>query len=100
MKTTISLYDFRREFEQCRPNNFSYEALGLLFAYFEELEEGMGEEIDFDVIAICCDYSEDTVANIARDYSIDLNDADPEADDYEDQCLSLIHISEPTRQIH
>lgn len=90
MKTTISLYDFRREFEQCRPNNFSYEALGLLFAYFEELEESMGEEIDFDVIAICCDYSEDTVANIARDYSIDLNDADPEDEDYEDQCRQIV----------
>ena len=90
MKTTISLYDFRREFEQCRPNNFSYEALGLLFAYFEELEESMGEEIDFDVIAICCDYSEDTVANIARDYSIDLNDADPEDDNYADQCRQIV----------
>lgn len=90
MKTTVSLYDFRREFEQCRPNNFSYEALGLLFAYFEELEEGMGEEIDFDVIAICCDYSEDTVADIARNYSIDLNDADPEDLDYDQACIDIV----------
>jgi hypothetical protein len=90
MKTTISFYDFRREFEQCRPDNFSPEGLAVLFAYFEELEEGMGEELEFDVIAICCDYSEDTVEGIARNYSIDLNDADPEADDYEDQCRQIV----------
>jgi len=90
MKTTVSLYDFRREFEQCRPNNFSYEALGLLFAYFEEPEEGMGQEIELDVIAICCEYAEDTVADIARNYSIDLSDLDPEDDDYEEQCTEAV----------
>lgn len=90
MKTTISFYDFRREFEQCRPDNFSAEGLAVLFAYFEELEESMGEEIELDVIAICCDYSEDTVEGIARNYSIDMNDADPEADDYEEQCRQIV----------
>jgi len=90
MKTTISFYDFRREFEQCRSDNFSAEGLAVLFAYFEELEESMGEEIELDVIAICCDYSEDTVEGIARNYSIDLNDADPEADDYEEQCRQIV----------
>jgi len=74
MKTTVSFYDFRREFEQCRPDNFSYEGLAALFSYFEEVEESTGEEIELDVIAICCDYSEDTVEGIAENYSIDLSD--------------------------
>ena len=101
MKTTISLYDFRREFEQCRPNNFSYEALWLLFAYFEELEESTGEEIDFDVIAICCEYSEDTAEEIARNYSIDLSDLDPEDDDYEEQCTEAVrdYLNENTQLV-
>jgi hypothetical protein len=91
MKTTVSRYDFERAFVDAnRRDNFSYEALGLLFAYFEELEEGMGEEIELDVIAICCDYAEDTVEGIARNYGIDLNDADPEADDYDDQCRQIV----------
>jgi hypothetical protein len=91
MKTTISRYDFERAFiDADRKENFSYEALGLLFDYFEDYEENTGEEIVFDVIAICCDYSEDSVADIARNYSIDLNDADPEADDYEDQCRQIV----------
>ena len=91
MKTTISRYDFERAFVDAnRKENFSYEALGLLFDYFESYEEETGQEIELDVIAICCEYSEDTVADIARNYSIDLNDADPEADDYEDQCRQIV----------
>jgi len=91
MKTTVSRYDFERAFVDAdRKENFSYEALGLLFAYFEEYEESTGEEIELDVIAICCDYTEDTYEGIARNYSIDLNDANPEAIDYEDQCRQLV----------
>lgn len=91
MKTTVSRYDFERAFVDAdRKENFSYEGLGLLFAYFEDLEESTGEEIELDVIAICCEYSEDTVSEIARNYSIDLNGADPEDEDYEDQCRQIV----------
>jgi hypothetical protein len=71
MKTTVSIDNFRRAFEM-RPDNFSYEGLAVLFDYFEELEESMGEEIELDVIAICCDYTEDNFSDIASNYSIDL----------------------------
>ena len=91
MKTTVSRYDFERAFVDAnRKENFSYEGLGLLFAYFEDLEESTGEEIELDVIAICCEYAEDTVSDIARNYSIDLNGADLEDEDYEDQCRQLV----------
>jgi hypothetical protein len=58
MKQTVHLEDFRRGFQQTRPNQFSYEALEALFNYFGQLEQDMAEELDFDVIAICCDYME------------------------------------------
>lgn len=91
MKTTVSYYDFERAFVDAnRKEQFSYEGLGLLFAYFEDLEESTGEEIELDVIAICCEYAEDTVSDIARNYSIDLNGADLEDEDYEDQCRQLV----------
>ena len=76
MIKTLNEYDFRRAFETLRPENFSYEGLGILFNYFEELEEGIGEPIELDVIAICCDYSEETVEEIAKNYSIDLSDCE------------------------
>jgi hypothetical protein len=77
MKTTVSRYDFERAFVDAdRKENFSYEGLGLLFDYLEELEEETDQEIELDVIALCCEYSEDTVEDIARNYSIDLSECD------------------------
>jgi hypothetical protein len=76
MKTTVSVYDFHRAFEECRPTNFSYEGLTVLFDYFEELEGSSGEEFELDVIAICCDYSEDNAQRIADSYNINLSDCE------------------------
>ena len=39
-------------------DNFSIKGLKALFNYFEEYEEDTGEKIQFDKIAICCEYSE------------------------------------------
>jgi len=41
-----------------RGNQFSYDALEVLFDYYEQLEEDIGEPIEFDVIAICCEWTE------------------------------------------
>ena len=91
MKTTVSLYDFREAFRTMgRAEQFSYEGLEVLFDYLEQYEEDTGEELELDVVALCCDFCEDTVAEIARNYSIDLNDADPEDDDYEEQCENIV----------
>jgi hypothetical protein len=79
---------FRDEFNRAgRGNQFSYEGLGLLFDYLEEIDP----QYDLDVVALCCDYSEDTPATIARDYSIDLSDADSE-----EQCAAVVieHVTE------
>lgn len=91
MKTTVSRYDFERAFADAdRKENFSYEGLSVLFDYLEDHEEQTGEELELDVVVLCCDYSEDTVANIARNYSIDLSHLDPEDDDYEEQCTEAV----------
>lgn len=77
MKQSVNRYDFERAFVLAgREDNFSYEAQRLLFEYFEECEESCGEEIELDVIAICCEYTEDTLEGIAANYSIDLSDCE------------------------
>ena len=58
MKQSVSIYDFERAFKRCERENFSYDGLKALFEYLEEYEEGTGEEIELDVIALCCDYME------------------------------------------
>ena len=76
-QTIDTASSFRDEFRACgRADNFSYEALGLLFDYLEAYEMDTGEEIELDVVSICCDYTEDAPEHIARDYSIDIEGMD------------------------
>jgi len=78
MKTTVYFSEFRDYFQQIRPDNFSYEGLRILFDYLEEFEESTGEDVELDVIAICCDFSEDSFENIADLYGIELDENDDE----------------------
>lgn len=59
MKKTISKYEFVEEFKNMnRENNFSYEGREALFDYLEQYEEETGEQIELDIIAMCCEYTE------------------------------------------
>ena len=78
MKTTVYFSEFCDYFQKIRPDNFSREGLVQLFDYFESYEKDTGEEIELDVIAICCEYSEQNWKNIADDYSIDLDGIETE----------------------
>ena len=83
MKTTVSLEDFRYAFKLARREDFSYHGLKELFNYLEEYEDSTGEEVELDVIALCCDFSEDTWQEIAQNYDIDLTDAELGGEKYE-----------------
>ncbi len=59
MYQRVNFSDFRQAFHNHdRGNQFSYEGLKALFDYLEEQERDTGEEIELDVIALCCDYVE------------------------------------------
>ena len=74
MKQTVYLSSFRDAFIKAgRKDQFSYEGLGLLFDYFEQYEDDTGVEVELDVIAICCEDSEDTPEEVAQSYDIDLD---------------------------
>lgn len=70
MKQSINMYKFERAFvDMDRGSQFSYDGLKALFEYLEEYEEGTGTEIDLDVIAFCCEYTEyDTLKDFQADY--------------------------------
>jgi hypothetical protein len=86
MKTTVSVYDFRDAFKRMgRDSQFSYEALGILFQYLEDYEEITGEEMELDVVAICCEYSESTWQEIESSYVIDMEDIEDDDEDLKKQ---------------
>lgn len=76
MKKSINFHDFEQAFQKIRPDNFSYEGLLVLWDYLERYEDTTGIEIELDVIAFCCKYTEDTWLRIADNYSIPLDHCD------------------------
>lgn len=90
MKLTVTASMFKDMFHQMgRKDQFSYDALGQLFDYLEESDP----DYDLDVIALCCDYTEDSAENIAANYSIecdDLEDLESVVEDYLNEHTYLI----------
>jgi hypothetical protein len=75
MKQSINFYQFAEQFQALRPNSFSREGLIALWEYLEQFEEDTGHEIEFDVIALCCDFTEyDSLADYQQDYSDNAED--------------------------
>lgn len=89
MKTTVHFSEFCDLFGMIRPDNFSYQGLRILFDYFEEYENDTGEDIDCDVIAICCDFAESDWQSIASDYSIEIDENENE-DEQKEQVINYL----------
>lgn len=59
MKQIINFSQFVDAFARMdRADNFSYEGKKALFNYLEQYEEDTGSEIELDIIALCCEYTE------------------------------------------
>ena len=59
MKQTVNLNNFIDAFQAMgREESFSYDGKEALFRYLEDCEEGTGKEIELDVVALCCEFTE------------------------------------------
>ena len=69
MKQTVNIDTFRQAFiNMGRDNHFSYEGLEVLFDSLNQYEEDTGQELELDVIALCCEYAEMTEQEIKDNY--------------------------------
>jgi len=82
MKSNVGRCEFSDAFRDMgRGDSFSYDGLNALYDYLEQLEEDTGEEIELDVIALDCKYSEyDSALEVAEEYGWE-----PDEDDDEDE---------------
>ena len=73
MIDTITEYQFRDE--MIKPDNgFSYEGAQALFNYLEQLEEDCNISLEFDPVAIRCDYVEyENLEELNKDFDEDYN---------------------------
>ena len=59
MKIIVTQHSFVEAFRaHGRENQFSYPALRALFEHLERVEEDTDTELEFDPIALCCEWSE------------------------------------------
>jgi hypothetical protein len=95
MIKTINVHDFRQAFkDHDRGEQFSYEALGLIFQWFEQLEQETETPYELDVIAICCEVSEMTAIEARDAYDIEASD------DIDGDCDDVInHLDDHTSVI-
>lgn len=69
MKETLSTHEVAERLLADEHANWSWAGAQALAEYLEELEESMGEEIEFDRVAIRCDFSEyGSLIDWATDY--------------------------------
>ena len=78
IKTTLNGSQFIDAMRAARTDNFTNDALRVLFDYFDGLSDDIGEDVECDPIAICCDYSEMSESDFKAAYSNfdELEDAD------------------------
>ena len=71
MKQDITKSGFMDRFRDMgRGDQFSYDGLSALYDYLVDLEEQCDMEIELDVIALCCEYTEyENLEELQRDYS-------------------------------
>jgi hypothetical protein len=87
MKQSVNFSQFVDAFNAYdRYDSFGYDGLRVIFDALEQYEEDTGEEIELDVIAICCDFNMLTIDEIIQYYSIDI---DPDGDK-EDQVMEYL----------
>lgn len=92
MKITLTESEFINRFLAIR-GNFSREALAALFEHLGELEREMQEEVEFDPIAICCDWTEYASALECAEgqYGFDATDyKDERADKNEEAAMVFL----------
>lgn len=70
----VTFYDFIEEFKRCgREEQFTYEGKKALYNYLNDLSEDIGQPVELDIIALCCDYCEyRNLKEFNRDYSYSL----------------------------
>ena len=78
MIRTINQYDFIDAFKKMgRENNFSYNGLVPLYEELEMVENDIGQPIELDVIALCCEFKEyDNLEEFGADYGREFSDID------------------------
>lgn len=99
MKTTLSTYQIADALKTDENANWSWNGAKALAEYLEQLEEDTGEEMELDVCAIRCEFSESTSLSDwlmehhgaeTLAFALQRSGIDMEGDEEEDEVDDLI----------
>jgi len=96
MIKNLSTNEMAREIEEDENNNFTYKQAERLIEYLEEMEEETGETIEFDSVAIRCDFNASTQEEILNDYSNLIDEEIEEMDKEEIEKYIVDFLQENT----
>jgi hypothetical protein len=87
LKITIDgASELREQFIKYNRDHYSYEGYEALLDYYDT-----PEDIELDVIAICCDWNELDIDDVITEYSIDLSDiTDDDGNIDDDEKIELV----------
>lgn len=87
MKTVVSNGAFHDAFHHAgRADQFTYSGKCALYQYLTEYEQETDSEIELDVIALCCDYTE---YNDIEDFQADYGESYESLEDIEKQTTVI-----------
>lgn len=77
IKQTVNFHQFCDSFSDTYKNNFTYEGKRALFDYLEQLSEDTGDDIELDIVALCCEYTQyDDINEYISNYPDDAKTID------------------------
>ena len=91
---TLSQYQFVGAMQDARPDNFTVSGLRVLFDYLDELSDDCSEAMEFDAIAIACEYTEADAVEVYNRYKPDLD-----LDDDDQALFDLYHDTDKAHMI-
>lgn len=91
MKITLSTHQIASELYEDKNAGWSYAGARALAEWLEGLEDETGEEMELDVVAIRCDFSEyGTAVEAAEEYGWKPSDEDLGEDEMEEEALEWL----------
>ena len=101
MKTTVSAIDFIDSFRRMgRNDQFSPAALRALFEHITEMEREAEDEIELDVIGLCCEWQEfKTALEAAVEYGFDAGESAKSFGHESDESEALDWLREQTQVV-
>jgi len=93
----LTLNDFINAFKQGNRDYYTYEGYIALYEYLDELSEDCGTDIEFDMIALCCEFTQyESLEELADSYNMSFTEEQlKDVEGNKDEILDYFYNNTP-----